>query len=457
MGILSGVLKPFKKVFKKIGKRIKSVFKKIGKFMNKIGPLGTIAMSIMLPGIGEFFSGMFSKLTQGYLKLSGSMLASSNPLISGMGNIMTKAASFGKAVSGTVTNVTGAVSDFINESVRFIGKSVGLDKVGPTKMKEWFAKGASNFAGKGGFLEKVSQIPGDRWTKLTTNWTNFGTEMVTSTAKYQAELASGTFGSRFGQHQTAIGLDKHRKTYRGVEGASPYAKETTTGKWLGGSPQDEVAFNTKWEAEQYSENYDNERLGIYEPPVEDPTKNLLEYTDKTSTATGYDPNRMTVGGGETYDIVSDPAAAGTGTGTDTGTDLTDTGDKVGFRDKAEKWWTDFKGEYTPQALGKRTMEGMAQIPSSVVNQAIQNQIFGESEYEYPETPTIVDRTSGFSTPITDAAELPANVAMMQTIGLGRDFDWQMSGANFAPPGQGIFANTVRALRPASTGMGQFVG
>ena len=47
--------------------------------------------------------------------------------------------------------------------------------------------------------------------------------------------------------------------------------------------------------------------------------------------------------------------------------------------------------------------------------------------------------------------------MMQTIGLGQQFDWQMSGANFAPPGQGIFANTVRALRPASTGMGQFVG
>ena len=454
MGLLSGFLKPVKKVFKKIGKRIKSVFKKIGKFMNKIGPLGTIAMSIMLPGVGQFFSGMFSKLTQGYLKLSGSMLASSNPLISGMGNIMTKAASFGKAVSGTVTNVTGAVSDFINESVRFIGKSVGLDKVGPTKMKEWFAKGASNFAGEGGFLEKVSQIPGDRWTKLTNNWKNFGTEMVTGTKAYQAEIASGTFGERFGLRQSDLGLEKHR-VYRGVKGAAPYARETTTGKWLGGSPEDEVPFDTKWEAEAYSEDFDNKKLGVYKPPIQDPAQNLLEYTDKTSTATGYDPGRMTVGGGETFDIVSDPAT-GKGVGTDTGAGVTE-GDKVGFRDKAGEWWTDFKGEYTPKALGKRSMEGMAQIPSSVVNQAIQNQIFGESEYEYPETPTIVDRTSGFSAPIMNAAELPANMAMMQTIGLGQQFDWQMSGANFAPPGQGIFANTVRALRPASTGMGQFVG
>ena len=49
MGLLSKVFKPIKKVFKKIGKGIKSAFKKFGKFMGKLGPLGTIAMGMVLP------------------------------------------------------------------------------------------------------------------------------------------------------------------------------------------------------------------------------------------------------------------------------------------------------------------------------------------------------------------------------------------------------------------------
>jgi len=52
MGIFSKIGKGIKKVFKKIGKAIKKGFKKFGKFMGKIGILGQIAMSFILPGIG---------------------------------------------------------------------------------------------------------------------------------------------------------------------------------------------------------------------------------------------------------------------------------------------------------------------------------------------------------------------------------------------------------------------
>ena len=52
MGFLSKVWKGTKKAFKKIGKGIKKAFQKYGKFMGKIGILGQIAMSFIMPGIG---------------------------------------------------------------------------------------------------------------------------------------------------------------------------------------------------------------------------------------------------------------------------------------------------------------------------------------------------------------------------------------------------------------------
>ena len=53
MGFFSKVWKGVKKTFKKIGKGIKKGFQKFGKFMGKIGVLGQIAMSFILPGIGS--------------------------------------------------------------------------------------------------------------------------------------------------------------------------------------------------------------------------------------------------------------------------------------------------------------------------------------------------------------------------------------------------------------------
>ena len=56
MGFFSKVWKGVKKTFKKIGKGIKKGFQKFGKFMGKIGWLGQIAMSMILPGIGSLFA-----------------------------------------------------------------------------------------------------------------------------------------------------------------------------------------------------------------------------------------------------------------------------------------------------------------------------------------------------------------------------------------------------------------
>ena len=57
MGIFSKLWKGVKKTFKKIFKPIKKVFKSVGKFMNKIGIIDQLAMSFILPGIGNALIG----------------------------------------------------------------------------------------------------------------------------------------------------------------------------------------------------------------------------------------------------------------------------------------------------------------------------------------------------------------------------------------------------------------
>ncbi len=62
MGFFSKIWKGLKKGVKSIGKGIKSAFKKFGKFMNKIGIVGQIAMSFILPGLGEILGAMTSTM-----------------------------------------------------------------------------------------------------------------------------------------------------------------------------------------------------------------------------------------------------------------------------------------------------------------------------------------------------------------------------------------------------------
>ena len=182
MGILSKIFKPIKKVFKKIGKGIKSAFKKFGKFMNKLGPLGTIAIGIMMPYLGAALGGAWTGLA-GTLTAKGGLLG-------GVGNFMTKAASFGSAVSGTVSNITGAVTDLLGESVKFVGKSIGLDRVGPAGMKKFFASGGDNLMG---MFENVHKNFNKRWGEMSSKWGHFRDQMSLSTKDLNLALEKGTY------------------------------------------------------------------------------------------------------------------------------------------------------------------------------------------------------------------------------------------------------------------------
>ena len=143
MGFLSKIWKGIKKVTKKIFKPIKKIFKSVGKFMNKIGIVGQIAMSFLLPGIGTALSGMFSGMVS---SLAGGALGT---IGKAAGWVLGKAGQFAKTISTGFKTVTSAVTDFIGAAGKYVGGKLGGMGIGTMKeitLKQAF--GAEGWAGK---------------------------------------------------------------------------------------------------------------------------------------------------------------------------------------------------------------------------------------------------------------------------------------------------------------------
>ena len=166
MGIFSKLWKGVKKTFKKIFKPIKKAFKGFGKFMNKIGIIGQLAMSFILPGIGNALIGAYSGMV-------GSLAAGSLGTIGkAAGWVLGKAGQFAKTISTGFKTVTSAVTDFIGAAGKYVGGKLG--KIGIGTMKDitlkqafgaegWAGKLVSNFnkftdAGKGLFTDGLSDF-----------------------------------------------------------------------------------------------------------------------------------------------------------------------------------------------------------------------------------------------------------------------------------------------------------
>lgn len=120
MGFLSKIWKGIKKTVKKIFKPIKKVFKSVGKFMGKIGIVGQIAMSFILPGIGSALAGTFSNVVGG---LMGGALGSVGKAA---GWVLGKAGEFAKMAYKGYKTVTGAITDFVGTTGKYVGGKLGL-------------------------------------------------------------------------------------------------------------------------------------------------------------------------------------------------------------------------------------------------------------------------------------------------------------------------------------------
>ena len=137
-----------KKVVKKIGSGIKSAVKKVGKFMGKIGIVGQIAMSFILPGIG---GALMKGVGSAFSGAVGSMLGSKSLLIRGAGHVLKAAGNFAKAGHSAFKTVTGAVGSFVKEFAGTALKQIpGMEKLMPS-----LENSSDSFFGKDSAFSRV--------------------------------------------------------------------------------------------------------------------------------------------------------------------------------------------------------------------------------------------------------------------------------------------------------------
>ena len=133
MGILSKIAKGFRTGLKSIGKKIKSTVKGFGKFMGKIGIVGQIGLSLLMPGIGT----MFSSLVNGMAAYTGI----GSTVINAAGTVMQKAIEFGSTAGKVFSNITDGVTGVLKEvggatlnslDLGGVAKSMGFNTTGMT-------------------------------------------------------------------------------------------------------------------------------------------------------------------------------------------------------------------------------------------------------------------------------------------------------------------------------------
>ena len=108
MGFLRKTIKKIgrgiKKVGKKIGKAFKEVMKPFSKIFNKLGPIGSIAMMMILPGIGTMLSGFGANIAAG---ASGALGNAVGTAIQFTGNAINYVASAPQKIFGSITDAIG--------------------------------------------------------------------------------------------------------------------------------------------------------------------------------------------------------------------------------------------------------------------------------------------------------------------------------------------------------------
>ena len=143
MGKLRKIGKKIGRGIKSVGKKFKKGLGKIAKAFGKLGPLGSIALSFMLPGIGSWIS----SVAQG-----SSFLA---PIAQGLVNA-------GNFVKNGVGKVFNKVTDAIEYSMNKVSSFAGGEGMAGSNFKNWVSETT------GGFIEPSTEGIKDMSTQAST-------------------------------------------------------------------------------------------------------------------------------------------------------------------------------------------------------------------------------------------------------------------------------------------------
>lgn len=144
MGWLRKKAKQIGRAIKKVGKKIKKAFGKVAKAFGKLGPIGSIAMSFLLPGLGQAMSGWIGSFGKGVMNI---LPKGASEFLSGAAEFIRNNAI--RPVTGKISQVydsiTGALSagfegakNIIETGVNKLGGLVGKEELG-TDIRNYFA------------------------------------------------------------------------------------------------------------------------------------------------------------------------------------------------------------------------------------------------------------------------------------------------------------------------------
>jgi hypothetical protein len=121
-----------KKIGKKIGKAFKSILKPFAKVFGKLGPIGSMAMMMIMPGVGQLMAGFGT-----------TMGGAVGTAIKFVGNAINYVASAPKKIFSTITNGLGAGWDALTNASTAEGGS-WFSRFGEEFTKSWNSRDVSS-------------------------------------------------------------------------------------------------------------------------------------------------------------------------------------------------------------------------------------------------------------------------------------------------------------------------
>lgn len=246
MGKLRKIGKKLKRGFKSLGKKLKKGLGKIGKAFGKLGPLGSIALSFLLPGIGNVLTGWLSNM------------GPVGEFILNIGSKIQKGANWVKDGVGRVFN---RVTDAIEYGMNKVSGTFGGTGQAGSNFRNWVSEQTK------GFIDPSTQgveditVPGS--TKTITGPDGFTKEIKVPETTISAEAQIGIGGPKVPQTPKGMtdpvymdGIDTDLKKgfyeqadldkyYKGVDSTLDIATgKITEGVTTGPLPSTEVAVKT---------------------------------------------------------------------------------------------------------------------------------------------------------------------------------------------------------------------
>lgn len=172
MGKLRKIGKKIGRGIKSVGKKFKKGLGKIAKAFGKLGPIGSIALSFMLPGIGTWIS----SVAQG-----SSFLA---PIAKGLVN----AGNFIKDGVGTVFN---RVTDAIEYSMNKVSSFVGGEGMAGSNFRNWVSETTGGFVDPSTKGIEPIKVDSATFTRTAPDGSTFEVTSPESTISPEAQVGIG--------------------------------------------------------------------------------------------------------------------------------------------------------------------------------------------------------------------------------------------------------------------------